>query len=488
MSGGILERATPESQGVASEAITCFVEEADARGHRLHSLMVLRHGKVVAEGWWTPYSADRRQMMFSVSKTITATAIGIAHDEGLLSVDDPILSFFPSYATDAVRRNMDGVRLRHLLAMASGHDVDTMEIMRAQPTEDWVKVFFDVPVEYPPGEHFLYNSGASFVLSAAIMSRTGQSPVDYLAPRLFEPLGIENPPWETNPRGIPYGASGLRFTTEELAKLSQLYLQRGVWDGRRLLSDAWVDMATSAQVSNGSDPNDDWSQGYGFQLWRSRHDSYRMDGRYGQFGFVLPHQDAVIAITAGATDSHAIAETLWASLLPGIADGPLAADSTAAARLEETLATRETILPPFRDAAGTLITDLAGRTIDVSYNTLHVASVRLEIDGDAAALVTTDTEGRTERVPAHRTEWVDGTTRLWPYEEMTEVATASRAGSIGDRVFEIHQQCVDTPFRRVWRIEVDDTGRPIVTVGLDNGFWVDRTEVLRGSVRGQLLP
>jgi CubicO group peptidase (beta-lactamase class C family) len=486
-----LKRATPESQGVSSDAIAAFVTAAEQRGHRLHSLMVLRHGNVVAEGWWAPYTEHQEHMMFSVSKSVTATAIGIAQDEGLLSVDDPVLSFFPSLANDVVRRNVDGVRVRHLLAMATGHDVDTMEIMRAQPHADWVKVFLDVPIVFPPGEHFLYNSGASFVLSAIISSRTGMTVRDYLRTRLFEPLGIVPPPWEGNPQGIPYGASGLRITTEDLAKLGQLYLQRGRWGDRRVLSEAWVDQATALHVANGADDDDDWSQGYGFQIWRSRHDSYRFDGRYGQFAFVLPEQDVVVAITAGARDNRAITGTLWETLLPGIAPvGPLHDDAAAAGRLTDLLANREVELPEFLPEIPERVRVLGDRPIRLPFNTLHATAVRLGFGrlpsgGDAGRLWVEHDGGRRETVSAGRDEWVSGVTVLWPYEEMSRALIESRGGAVSPTRYEIHQQCVETPFRRIWRFDVaGDAASPevTVTVWLDNGFWVERTEVLRGTI------
>jgi CubicO group peptidase (beta-lactamase class C family) len=321
------DRATPESQGIDPAALAALVRGAEA--HAFHSLMVLRHGKVVAETWWAPYTAEMPHMMFSVSKTVTATAIGLLVDEGRASLDEEMADVFPHLASSEDRANMKGVKVRHLLAMASGHAIDTMEIMRAQPRGDWVKIFFGVPIEYPPNTHFLYNSGASFVLAAMIAARTGQSVRDYLEPRLFAPLGIVDAPWEKNPRGINFGASGLRLRTEDLAKLGQLYLDRGIWAGKRLLSEAWVDEATAKHVSNGSDPENDWAQGYGFQIWRSRHNSYRFDGRYGQFALVLPEQDMVVAITAGVKNNRAVTDFVWKTLLPGIHPAPLPDDPAA---------------------------------------------------------------------------------------------------------------------------------------------------------------
>ncbi|MCU1584287.1 MAG: hypothetical protein JWM49_843 [Microbacteriaceae bacterium] len=481
MSRTVLPRATPESQGVDSNAIAAFVREANSADLGLHSLMILRHGQVVAEGWWEPYTAEQPHMMFSVSKSLTATAIGIAEAEGLLSVEDPILSFFPTYATEAIRQNVADVKVRHLLSMATGHAVDTMEIMRALPNLDWVSVFLNVPIEYPPGTHFLYNSGASFVLAAIVASRTGQSAQDYLSSRLFEPIGMETPPWETNNRGINLGASGVRLRTEDLARIGQLYLQRGLWNGTRVLTEEWIEAATAAQVSNGSDPEDDWSQGYGFQIWRSKHNSYRMDGRYGQFSFVLPDQDTVVAITAGTSLSRDIPELLWQHLLPGIHAEALPAADSSAEELGRLLSAQEVRVPDFVPAPAWAATTPT-LEMKVPFNTLHVTSVRLEFLGAETRLVTVNDKETVESVPAGAAEWLPGATALWPHEEMHRVSTASRAGWIDEHVFEVHQQCTDTPFRRIWRFEFDPATRtPTVIVRLDNGFWVERTEVLAGE-------
>jgi hypothetical protein len=353
--------------------------------------------------------------------------------------------------------------------------------MRALPNADWVDIFLTVPIEYPPGTHFLYNSGASFVLSAIIASRTGQTAQDYLSTRLFGPIGMETPPWETNNRGINLGASGVRLRTEDLARIGQLYLQRGMWEGNRVLTEEWIDKATAAQVSNGSDPEDDWSQGYGFQIWRSKHHSYRMDGRYGQFSFVLPDQDTVVAITAGTSLSRDIPEVLWQHLLPGIHGEALPAANTSTDELGSFLAAQEVRVPAFVRAPA-WVTTVSSLAMTVPFNTLHVTSVRLEFFGDESRLVTVDDAGTSESVPAGAAEWLPGVTALWPHEEMERVATASRAGWIDEHVFEVHQQCTDTPFRRIWRFEFDPaTRRPTVIVRLDNGFWVERTEVLAGE-------
>jgi CubicO group peptidase (beta-lactamase class C family) len=166
---------------------------------------------------------------------------------------------------------------------------------------------------------------------------TGQTVLDYLKPRLFEPLGIENPEWLTCPQGNTVGGFGLKVCTEDIAKFGQLYLQKGQWNGKQLIPASWVEMATAKQVSNGSDPSRDWDQGYGFQFWRCRHGAYRGDGAFGQFCVVLPEQDAVVAITADARDIQAELNIVWEKLLPAFKAGPLAANADEESKLKHLL-------------------------------------------------------------------------------------------------------------------------------------------------------
>jgi CubicO group peptidase (beta-lactamase class C family) len=477
-----LERATPESQGVASAAIAALVEGANRLDFAFHSLMVLRHGKVIAEGWWAPYTAEEPHMMFSVSKSVTATAIGLLVAEGRANLDEEITAVFPNVASDQDKANMAGVKVRHLLAMASGHAVDTMEIMRALPREDWVKIFFGVPIAYPPGTHFLYNSGASFVLAAMITARTGMSVRDYLETRLFAPLGIADAPWERNPRDINFGASGLRVRTEDLAKLGQLYLNKGLWNGERLLSEAWVAEATASHVSNGSNPDDDWAQGYGFQIWRSRHNSYRMDGRYGQFSLVLPDQDMVVAITAGVKNNRAVTDSVWDTLLPDVKTGTLRENPAAQSNLATILQKQTVPLPAYLTNDPTVAARFHGQRLAVSYNLIGAVALQLNFGSDRLDFAIERRDGGNESAPAGRHHWLSGTTEMWPYEEMKRAKLSSRAGWLDQLTLEIRQQCVETPFARIWKFEFGSNNDVTISVGLDNGFWVERTEVLQGRL------
>ena len=328
-----LPRSSPEAQGVSSAGIRAFVEAADQQVKVMHSFMLVRHGQVVVEAWWKPDAAEKPHVLYSLSKSFTSTAVGLAAAEGKLSVDDPVLKFFPDDAPAEPSKNLQAMRVRDLLTMSTGHQTEP----KFSAETPWVKSFLAHPVEHKPGTHFLYNSPGSYTLSAIVQKVTGQTALDFLRPRLFEPLGIENPEWSTSPQGVNCGGWGLFLRTEDIAKFGQLYLQKGQWNGKQLIPAAWVETATAKQVSNGSDPARDWDQGYGFQFWRCRHGAFRGDGAFGQFCLVLPEQDAVIAITADTKDMQAELNIVWDQLLPAFQNAPLPANADEEAKLKQTL-------------------------------------------------------------------------------------------------------------------------------------------------------
>ena len=248
-------------------------------------------------------------------------------------MDDPVLKFFPDDAPAEPSKNLQAMRVRDLLTMSTGHQTEP----KFSAETPWVKTFLAHPVEHKPGTHFLYNSPGSYTLSAIVQKVTGQTALEFLRPRLFEPLGIENPGWSTSPQGVNCGGWGLFLRTEDLAKFGQLYLQKGQWNGKQLIPAAWVETATAKQVSNGSDPARDWDQGYGFQFWRCRHGAFRGDGAFGQFCLVLPEQDAVVAITADTKDMQAELNIVWDKLLPAFQTAPLPANAEDEAKLKQTL-------------------------------------------------------------------------------------------------------------------------------------------------------
>lgn len=329
-----LPASTPGAEGVDCAGVHAFLDAVeDSPAIEPHSLMLVRHGRLVASGWWAPYRVDRPHLLYSLSKSFTSTALGLAVDEGLLGLDDRVLDHFPEYR-ELAAEGFDAMRVRDLAAMSSGHTRDTWpDAMLADPT-DPVRGFLRLPPEEPPGTVFAYNQPATYTLSAILQRRTGGSLIEYLRPRLFDPLGIGFAAWDEHPPGRSLGFTGLFTATDAIARLGELYLRRGVWQGRRILSERWVAEATRSHIGTPG-PEPDWRQGYGFQFWRSRH-GYRGDGAYGQFCLVLPDQDAVIAYTGATTEMQSVLDAAWRHLLPAFADmagTASAADAALADRL-----------------------------------------------------------------------------------------------------------------------------------------------------------
>jgi CubicO group peptidase (beta-lactamase class C family) len=332
-----LPRSTPEAQATSSAALRDFVEAVD-RINTLHSFMLIRHGHVIAEGWWKPESPAKPHVLHSLSKSFTSTAVGLAIADGKLSLDDPVLKFFPADAPPDPSDNLKALTVRDLLTMSGGHDTEP----HAGPGGFSVKRFLAHPFIHRPGTHFQYNTLGTYTLSAIVNKVTGQTTLEYLKPRLFEPLGIDDPQWASSPEGYTLGGTGLKLRTEDIAKFGLLYLQKGRWHGKQLVPERWVELATSKQVPNDAESHTkigiDWRQGYGFQFWRCTHNAFRGDGAAGQFVVVLPEKDAVVAITADTGDMQGELNAVWEKLLPAFRDTALPEDAASQQALKRALA------------------------------------------------------------------------------------------------------------------------------------------------------
>lgn len=322
-----LPRSTPEAEKVSSKSIQNYLSDVKKHKQDLHSLMILRHGKVIYEAWFGDNAANKPHILNSVSKTFTATAIGFAVQEKLLTVNDALIDYFPDYLPAEVSANLKAVKIKDLLTMSVGHDKAPADEVRAQTKPgDWERMFLATPVVHTPGTKFVYNSLATYMLSAIIQKVTGQTVEKYLYPRLFRPLGIVGTQWDMSPTGVNTGGWGLFIKTEDMAKMGQFMLQKGMWNGKQLLSEAWFDEATAVHIQQppvwtkeGTKIKDsDWIQGYGYQIWRCRHNAYRADGANGQFIIVLPDKDAVIVTTAHINDMQAEINLIWKHLLKGM--------------------------------------------------------------------------------------------------------------------------------------------------------------------------
>jgi len=318
-----LERARPADEGVSQVFLTRFVKALGSSKAHMRGFVLLRHGKVVAEQYWEPYAAEHKNWVYSVSKSFTATAVGMAYDEGLLRPEDKVLAFFPEIDAGALNEYARAMRVRDLLCMASGHGDDTTTPMIFAPGS-WEEAFFSLPVDHAPGTHFVYNSGASYMLSSIVSRVTGKNAFEYLREKLFGPLGFGDVAGDLNPEGVFPGGWGLMVRLEDLAKLGQLYLNRGLWQGRRILSEEWIAMGTARQSDNARPGREneplDWRQGYGFQFWLCQHGAYRADGAAGQYCVVMPEQDAVLALMSEIRDMQEILDIVWDVLLPGLSN------------------------------------------------------------------------------------------------------------------------------------------------------------------------
>ncbi len=442
MTNNTLTHSTPEAQGIASPAILAFVEAADKDIDSLHSFMLLRHGAVVAQGWWSPYAPEIPHVLFSLSKSFTSTAVGLAVADGLLSVDDAVLSFFPEDAPKKVSRNLAAMRVRHLLSMSTGHAQDTTEFLFRRRDGNWVKAFLARPVKYKPGAHFLYNTGASYILSAIVQKLTGRTILDYLGERIFAPLGIEGATWETCPRGINTGGFGLNVKTADIAKFGQLYLQKGRWDGKQLLPEAWVEEATRFQIDNAPNPSPDWVQGYGYQFWRCQPQNvYRGDGAFGQYCIVMPDQDAVVAITSGVSDMQAVMTLVWTQLLPAMQPTPLPADDTAHTALEQKLASLQMKVQPGQPTSP-VAAKVSGKRFVFEKNDQRIKSVTLDFAGDAGVITIRDASG-THKIACGRGAWVTGMTA---FDAQFPRRVAASAAWTDENTYTIELCFYETPF------------------------------------------
>ena len=386
-----LPRSTPEAEGVASGGVVAFLDGIARGKHELHSFMLARHGRVVAEGWWSPYAAPFNHTLYSMSKSFTSTAVGLAVAEGKLSVDDRVVSFFPKELPEKVSDNLAAMRVKDLLAMASGHEKEPTGAMVA--SENWVRTFLGAPIAHAPGSVFMYNSGATYMCSAIVQQVTGQRMLQFLTPRLFEPLGITGATWEQCPMRRDTGGWGLSVPTEALAKFGQLYLQKGKWNGRQLVPEQWVAEATSFKIQQPprgnakarSKEKDDWQQGYCYQFWRCQHNAFRGDGAFGQFTVVLPEQDAVIAITAETSNMQGVLDLVWEHLLPAFNAGALPADRAGQGTLVKMLASLALPMPAGKSSSPTS-QRVAGKQFQFEPNPHGLESMILSLNQDACRL------------------------------------------------------------------------------------------------------
>ena len=318
---GDLQRSTPAAEGVDPAAVARFIDSLLAVPKtELHHVMVVRHGKVIAEAHPAPYRAEDAHTLYSCSKTFTSMAVGIAISENRLRLTDRVLSFFPEKAPAEISDNLAAMTVRDLIIMAAGSKPDW--VMRNFES-DWIKTWLNIPCTEKPGTLFQYDSMCSFMLSAIVQRVTGMTMLDYLKNHIFNDMHITDVDWQQSPDGINTGGWGLRLQTESLAKFGILLLNGGKWEGKQLVPSEWIAEASQAKINRPNvkpfDPPLDTNRGYCYHMWRSKRDgSFRADGAYGQFVVCIPDKDMVVVINGLSYNTSGELNCIWDYLMPGV--------------------------------------------------------------------------------------------------------------------------------------------------------------------------
>lgn len=443
-----LPRSTPSAQGIDAAGLRDFVVALERDGLDPHSIMVARHGHVVAQGWWSPYEPNRPALVYSLSKTVTATAIALLVQQGRLGLDDLVLDHFPEVDREAVAPRWSRVRVRHCLSMTVGHEVDAWGQVQSGPDSSRngadglvARVFATVPTA-EPGTVFTYNQAATFLLAVIAQRVTGGGLPDVLGPPLLGALGQGDIPWHRDRQGHEIGFSGAHLTTEAVLTLGQLYLSRGRLGDEQHVDPAWFDEACvgfGPVPAAGGDP--DWSRGYGYSLWMQRF-GYRGDGAFGQFMVVLPEHDVVVAITAEHERMQLTLDLLWRHVVPALErSGSPEADAELAALLDS-----RAIEPVQAGAAGPDRAEFArssGSDLAASYTGVTVVREgdghRLELHRDGARMPLTVTSGA----------WTESTL----VSDTASLPVMATGGWVDDRTFEAVVVLIETPHR--FRVRAD---------------------------------
>ncbi|MGW6498586.1 serine hydrolase domain-containing protein [Nonomuraea angiospora] len=332
----LLPRSTPAASGVSSRSITALLDRLEARSVECHSIMVVRHGHVVAEGWWAPYSAERPHLLYSLTKSFTSVAVGLAIADGLLSLDDRVVDVLPDHVPADISEQGRRLTVHHLLSMTAGHRTDSLaEAWQLEPN-DLVKGFLRVPFPEAEGTWHTYDNATTFILARMVERVTDRGLPELLDERLFKPMGVDHAEWDRVASGAAFGFHGLHLTTEAVAAFGELLLRGGLWGDRRLVPREWVELATRRHIDtlpfeDGS-RDADYLCGYGYQFWMSRH-GYHGDGAFGQKCVVVPSHDLVVAVTGAMAQPQAMLDAIWECLLPGM-------DHAGSTRDDEILADR----------------------------------------------------------------------------------------------------------------------------------------------------
>ena len=403
-----LPRCTPEEQGVPSKALTTLFDSlVNMPGTDIHSVIVMRHGKIIGEIYPTPFAPQYAHTQYSSSKTLVSMAVGIAVDQNRLRITDRVAAFFPELLPKEISPELASITVRDLLTMTSGIKPDWG--MRAKCT-NWVETFLSKPVVNKPGETFAYDSMVTYMLAAIVQKVTGKTLLEYLKENLFSHMNITQVNWEISPEGINTGGWGLHIQSESLAKVGQMWLDGGVWNGKQLISKEWIEQMSKKQANGGD-------YGYGFQTWQCAYQTaVRADGALGQYVIVIPKQDVVIVLTeASFTNGKPQRGLIWNGLMKAIeqAEGTaLVAGKDYQELAEKQKSYQLPVVDGKKDGAG--LKKIIGKKIEFTKNKFGFKEVTFNKGVNSLDMVITKTDGSTYTQPLGYKNWLTGEIAGYP--------------------------------------------------------------------------
>jgi CubicO group peptidase (beta-lactamase class C family) len=436
-----LVRAQPSSVGVDANEVLAFLDAVDAEGLEMHSFMLHRHGRVVAEGWRAPYRADRPRILHSTAKSFTACAVGLAIEQGSFALSDKVLSFFPEQLPAVVSENLAAMTVEDLLTMRTGQESETSGALWRGLDSSWIAEFFKIPVVHPPGSTYVYTSAASYMLSAILTKTTGETLHDFLKPRLFRPLGITGETWDLGPDGINPGGNGLTARTVDLLKLGVLHAQGGLWEGRQVLPESWVNESTRAHVEQGDSR-------YGYHWSIRPKAAFSALGIFVQGALVYRDHGAVIAVTGAMEKSRVLfphVERHFPKAFSG-QGGSAAADERLRARLATWRLPRSVA-----DAGSALAARVSGVDYAMEPNARGISHLRVDFRDGQCVFELRDAEGG-HSVTAGVGHWIEGRTDM-PGSDLHHgyrlrgARVVASAGWIDEHTLEMTWIFAETAFR-----------------------------------------
>lgn len=368
---------SPEELGIPSQAILNFLERIDAERINMHGFLLVRHNRIAAEGYWAPWSAERKHRIYSVSKSFVALAVGMMIDEGKLTLDDRVADYFPDKLPQTLHPWLAASTVRDLLMMATAHS--STSYTRDDP--DWVWTFFNKAPSHPPGTIFSYDTAATVVLTAIVERLAGMPFLDYMRPRFLDRIGFSADAWcVRTPEGGSWGGSGVICTLRDLAKVALACMNGGMWGNEQVLPADYVAAATAKQIDNAIRGN--W--GYGYQIWRERENGFSFRGMGSQFAICLPNKEFIftcIADTQGAPAGSAIPDVMYEEIYTHLADAPLPEDSNTNAALSAKIE-RLAVLPLQGQSDSPVAAAIDGRWYALEANPMGITRMRLTFNSE----------------------------------------------------------------------------------------------------------